>query len=79
VTVLMIGGALSGPHIRLVDVSLTDLVSAVYNRPGYQILGTKHWLDSERYDVLANVRLETTRANAFGMRSSGDRMTEAVY
>ncbi len=56
--VLMLGGSLSGPRIRLVAMSLTDLVAVAYHRENYQISGPQHWMAADRYDILANVPRE---------------------
>jgi uncharacterized protein (TIGR03435 family) len=53
--VLILVGSLSGPRIRLVAMSLTDLISAAYHRENYQISGPQHWMAGDRYDILANV------------------------
>ena len=52
--VLMVGGQFSGPRIRLVALTLLDLVGDAYHRDRYQISGAQGWIASERYDVLAN-------------------------
>jgi uncharacterized protein (TIGR03435 family) len=52
--VVVVGGQFSGPHIRLVALTLTDLIGDAYNCARYQIAGTQGWIESERFDVLAN-------------------------
>jgi uncharacterized protein (TIGR03435 family) len=52
--VTMVGGQFSGPRIRLVAMSLTNLIGYAYHRERYQISEAQGWMDSERYDILAN-------------------------
>ena len=48
----MMGGP-SGPPIRLVALTLLDLVGDAYHRERYQITGAQGWMESERYDLSA--------------------------
>jgi uncharacterized protein (TIGR03435 family) len=57
--VVMVGGQFSGPRIRLVALTLTDLAGNAYHRERYQITGGPSWMNSERYDVQANAPGET--------------------
>ncbi len=50
----MVGGQFSGPHIRLVAKTLTNLIGLAYHRESYQFSGAQGWMTSERYDLLAN-------------------------
>jgi uncharacterized protein (TIGR03435 family) len=52
--IVMMGGQFSGPRIRLVALTLADLVGDAYHCDRYQISGAQAWIESERYDVLAN-------------------------
>lgn len=52
--VLMVGGQFSGPRIRLVALTLLDLVGDAYHCERYQISGAQGLIASERYDILAN-------------------------
>jgi uncharacterized protein (TIGR03435 family) len=46
--------SVSGPRFRVVACSLTNLITDAYRREPYQISGAQGWMDSERYDILAN-------------------------
>jgi uncharacterized protein (TIGR03435 family) len=50
----MVGGSYSGSRLTLVALSLTNLIADAYHRERYQISGAQAWMDSERYDILAN-------------------------
>jgi uncharacterized protein (TIGR03435 family) len=52
--VITVGGPLSGSRVRLVAMTLTNLIKDAYHREPYQISGAQGWMDSERYDILAN-------------------------
>jgi uncharacterized protein (TIGR03435 family) len=57
--VLMVGTQHSGPKIRYVALSLASLIGDAYHRERYQISGAQGWMDSDRYDILANAPGET--------------------
>ncbi len=55
----MMGGKFSGARIRLVALSLIDLIGDAYHHDRYQITGEQSWMNSERYDLQANAPGET--------------------
>lgn len=52
--VQMVGMSTSGPRVRVSAFSLTNLIGEAYHLERYQMSGTQSWMDSNRYDIIAN-------------------------
>lgn len=56
--VTQVGVFISGPMVRIVAYGLTGLIMDAYGRQRYQISGLQGWMDSDRYDIVANAPTE---------------------
>jgi uncharacterized protein (TIGR03435 family) len=55
---------ISGPQVRIVAYGLTGLIMDAFHRQRYQISGLQGWMDSDRYDIVANAPTEDAPTSA---------------